>query len=187
MGYSQKRQRRHLSSAILRTVALAVDEPVLSVRRLEKVYPNGTVALKDANFDVAAATVHGLIGANGAGKSTLIKILSGAISASSGEIIWRGERRDWCRPADAAAAGIATIHQHIPLAGTLSVRENVFLASTAAVARLAPGTRSLRRFAPGARLRHRSGGNRRRSPDRAPADGFDPPGPRRRCRSSDHG
>jgi ribose transport system ATP-binding protein len=109
---------------------LAVNKPVLSVRRLEKVYPNGTVALKDANFDVAGATIHGLIGANGAGKSTLIKILSGAISPSGGEIIWRGERRRWRRPADAAAAGIATIHQHIPLAGTLSVRENVFLAST---------------------------------------------------------
>jgi ribose transport system ATP-binding protein len=96
---------------------------------LEKVYPNGTAALKNASFDIAGATIHGLIGANGAGKSTLIKILSGAIQASGGEIVWRGEQRNWRRPAEAAAAGIATIHQHIPLAGTLSVRENVFLAS----------------------------------------------------------
>ena len=108
---------------------MAVSEPVLSVRRLEKVYPNGTAALKNASFDIAGATIHGLIGANGAGKSTLIKILSGAIAASGGEILWRGEARAWRRPAEAAAAGIATIHQHIPLAGTLSVRENVFLAS----------------------------------------------------------
>jgi ribose transport system ATP-binding protein len=104
-------------------------DEVLSVRRLEKVYPNGTVALKNASFDIAGATIHGLIGANGAGKSTLIKILSGAIPASAGEIIWLNERREWRRPADAAAAGITTIHQHIPLAGTLSVRENVFIAS----------------------------------------------------------
>jgi ribose transport system ATP-binding protein len=106
-----------------------VSEPVLSVRRLEKVYPNGTAALKNATFDVAGATIHGLIGANGAGKSTLIKILSGAIPASGGQIVWCGERRSWRSPAEAAATGIATIHQHIPLAGTLSVRENVFLAS----------------------------------------------------------
>jgi ribose transport system ATP-binding protein len=106
-----------------------VSEPVLSVRRLGKIYPNGTVALKNASFDVAGAAVHGLIGANGAGKSTLIEILSGAIPATSGEIIWCSERRVWRKPADAAATGIATIHQHIPLAGTLSVRENVFLAS----------------------------------------------------------
>jgi ribose transport system ATP-binding protein len=109
---------------------LAGTEPALSVRRLEKVYPNGTIALKNASFDIAGATIHGLIGANGAGKSTLIKILSGAIAASGGDILWHGERREWRRPADAAAAGIATIHQHVPLAGTLSVRENVFLAST---------------------------------------------------------
>jgi ribose transport system ATP-binding protein len=108
---------------------LADQEPVLSVRRIEKVYPNGTTALRNASFDVAGATIHGLVGANGAGKSTLIKILSGAIAASGGDIVWRGESCAWRRPADAAAAGIATIHQHIPLAGTLSVRENVFLAS----------------------------------------------------------
>ena len=106
-----------------------MNEPVLSVRRLEKVYPNGTAALKNATFDVAGATIHGLIGANGAGKSTLIKILSGAIPASGGQIVWCGESRSWRSPAEAAATGIATIHQHIPLAGTLSVRENVFLAS----------------------------------------------------------
>ena len=106
-----------------------VNEPVLSIRRLGKVYPNGTAALKNATFDVAGATIHGLIGANGAGKSTLIKILSGAIPASSGEIVWCGDGRAWRNPAEAAATGIATIHQHIPLASTLSVRENVFLAS----------------------------------------------------------
>jgi ribose transport system ATP-binding protein len=108
---------------------LVANEAALSIRRLEKVYPNGTAALKNASFDVAGATIHGLIGANGAGKSTLIKILSGAIAASGGEIVWRGERHTWRNPAEAAATGIATIHQHIPLAGTLSVQENVFLAS----------------------------------------------------------
>ena len=54
----------------------------ISVKAIEKIYPNGTVALRNASFDVASETIHGLIGANGAGKSTLIKILSGAIPAS---------------------------------------------------------------------------------------------------------
>jgi ribose transport system ATP-binding protein len=106
-----------------------LNQPVLSVKAVEKIYPNGTVALKSASFDVAGETIHGLIGANGAGKSTLIKILSGVIAASGGQIVWRGTSRVWRNPADAAANGIATIHQHIPLAPTLSVQENVFLAS----------------------------------------------------------
>jgi ribose transport system ATP-binding protein len=106
-----------------------MNQPILSVKAVEKVYPNRTVALKNASFDVAGETIHGLIGANGAGKSTLIKILSGVIPASGGQIVWRGTSRIWRNPADAAANGIATIHQHIPLAPTLSVQENVFLAS----------------------------------------------------------
>lgn len=104
------------------------DEPLLVIDRLEKVYPNGTTALKGVSFAVDAGRVHGLIGANGAGKSSLIRILSGAAHASGGRIVWLGSPRDWRSPADAMRAGIATIYQNIPLAGTLSVIENVFLA-----------------------------------------------------------
>jgi ribose transport system ATP-binding protein len=102
--------------------------PLLELERLQKVYPNGTAALRAVDLTVRAAAVHGLLGANGAGKSTLIRILSGASRASAGEIRWRGGRVSWSRPAQARAAGIATLHQQIPLVGTLSVLENVFLA-----------------------------------------------------------
>ena len=100
---------------------------LLQVERLEKVFPNGTAALRGVDLVVRRGTVHGLLGANGAGKSTLIKILSGAQSATAGTILWRGERVRWKRPSEPRAAGIATLHQHIPLVGTLSVLENVFL------------------------------------------------------------
>ncbi|HEV2441773.1 MAG TPA: sugar ABC transporter ATP-binding protein [Steroidobacteraceae bacterium] len=102
--------------------------PLLTLQRLEKVYPNGTVALRGVDLTVRSGTVHGLLGANGAGKSTLIRILSGASRATAGNILWRGEHVSWSRPAQARAAGIATLHQQIPLVGTLSVLENVFLA-----------------------------------------------------------
>jgi ribose transport system ATP-binding protein len=102
--------------------------PLLQLERLEKVYPNGTAALRGVDLTIREGTVHGLLGANGAGKSTLIRILSGASRATAGDILWRGERVSWSRPAQARAAGIATLHQQIPLVGTLSVLENVFLA-----------------------------------------------------------
>jgi ribose transport system ATP-binding protein len=100
---------------------------LLQLESLEKVFPNGTIALRGVDLLVRGSTVHGLLGANGAGKSTLIKILSGAQSATAGTILWRGEQVRWKRPSEPKAAGIATLHQHIPLVGTLSVLENVFL------------------------------------------------------------
>lgn len=105
-----------------------VPPTLLALERLEKIYPSGTAALRGVDLAVRAGTVHGLLGANGAGKSTLIRILSGAAHATAGDIRWRGERVRWSRPAQARAAGIATLHQQIPLVGTLSVLENVFLA-----------------------------------------------------------
>ena len=101
--------------------------PLLRLEQVEKTFPNGTVALRGVDLEVVSGRVHGLLGANGAGKSTLIKILCGAIAATRGRILWRGQRVDWRNPRDAALAGVATIHQHIPLVPTLSVLENVFL------------------------------------------------------------
>jgi ribose transport system ATP-binding protein len=104
-----------------------VMKPLLQLERIGKVYPNGTMALRAVDLAVQSGTVHGLLGANGAGKSTLIKVLSGAVSASVGQIYWRGKAVQWRRPSQPKAAGVASLHQHIPLVGTLSVLENVFL------------------------------------------------------------
>ena len=100
---------------------------LLCLEQVRKTFPNGTVALRGVDLQVERGRVHGLLGANGAGKSTLIKILSGAFPATAGRVVWRGELAQWRRPAEANAAGVATIHQHIPLVPTLSVLENVFL------------------------------------------------------------
>jgi ribose transport system ATP-binding protein len=104
-----------------------VDAPLLELRGLEKVWPNGTIALRGVDLTVRAGKVHGLLGANGAGKSTLIKVLAGAIPASGGSIEWRGEPVRWTSPRAVRAGGIATIYQHIPLVPTLSVLENMLL------------------------------------------------------------
>ena len=48
-------------------------------------------ALDDVNLKVSRQEIVGLLGDNGAGKSTLIKVLSGALRATSGEIYVRGK------------------------------------------------------------------------------------------------
>ena len=88
---------------------------------------DGVPALREARLRVRAGEVHGLIGQNGAGKSTLIKILSGALHADAGQILFGGEAARFADPIAAQAAGIATIHQEISLVALRSVAENIFL------------------------------------------------------------
>ncbi|SDA10700.1 sugar ABC transporter ATP-binding protein [Sphingomonas sp. NFR15] len=101
--------------------------PLLTLAGVTKTWPNGTVALRGVDLTVVPGRVHGLLGANGAGKSTLIKILSGAIPATGGDIIWRGQSARWTSPRSARAAGVATLYQHIPLVPTLSAADNILL------------------------------------------------------------
>lgn len=105
----------------------AAGEVLLELRGVTKEFPNGTRALKGVDLAVRRGAVHGLVGANGAGKSTLIKCVSGVQPVSDGTISWEGRPRVWKDPGDAQGAGLATIHQHVPLVPTLSALENVFL------------------------------------------------------------
>jgi ribose transport system ATP-binding protein len=100
---------------------------LLEARDITKQFANGTIALHGVSMAVDEGSIHGLVGANGAGKSTLFKIVAGALPPNGGGLRWRGEDVSWSSPADSHAAGVSTIHQHIPLVPTLTVLENVYL------------------------------------------------------------
>ncbi|WP_420641502.1 ABC transporter ATP-binding protein [Candidatus Leptofilum sp.] len=68
-------------------------------------------ANNDVTLTVAGGTIHGLLGENGAGKSTLMKVLSGFISADSGEIMLNGRSVTFNSPADAIQNGVGMLHQ----------------------------------------------------------------------------
>ena len=87
----------------------------------------GVTALCDGNLSAAAGEVHLLLGENGAGKSTLMKIVAGMEHRDSGRMLWQGRDAAFRTPAEAAAAGIAMVHQESLLAPHLSVAENIFL------------------------------------------------------------
>ena len=84
-------------------------------------------ALENVNLTVRRGEVVGLLGDNGAGKSTLIKVLSGAVPASSGEIHVKGRRVEMKGTSDAIANGIETIYQDSALVTQLSIARNLFL------------------------------------------------------------
>jgi simple sugar transport system ATP-binding protein len=84
-------------------------------------------ALNDVTFTVRENEIVGLLGDNGAGKSTLIKILSGALTADSGDIYMHGKKIDIRNTPDAIALGIETIYQDSALVTQLSIARNLFL------------------------------------------------------------
>ncbi|EEC9780083.1 sugar ABC transporter ATP-binding protein [Escherichia coli] len=102
--------------------------PVLEMRNIAKAFGK-FYALKGVDLTVYPGEIHALMGENGAGKSTLMKVLAGAYTATSGEILIDGKPFHIRTPKDALSAGITLIYQEMQLAPNLSVAENIFLGS----------------------------------------------------------
>ncbi len=98
---------------------------MLRLEGVSKVY-SGTIAVKQADFEVRRGAVNVLVGENGAGKSTLMKIIAGVERPTVGRIVLDGEAVVFDEPADAMAHGIGMVFQELNLFGNLSVAENVF-------------------------------------------------------------
>lgn len=76
---------------------------------------------------VMPGEVHAIIGENGAGKSTLMRLLSGHLQPTRGEVRVDGEPAHLSGPVDAEARGIVLVHQEILLAPDLTVAQNLYL------------------------------------------------------------
>jgi simple sugar transport system ATP-binding protein len=101
-------------------------EELIRMQNIAKSY--GSIrAIEDVTLTVAESEIVGLLGDNGAGKSTLIKILSGAVRATSGDIFIRGQKVEMRSARDAISRGIETIYQDSALVPQLSIARNLFL------------------------------------------------------------
>lgn len=101
-------------------------EDLIRMVNIKKAY--GKVqALRGVDFSVRRGEIVGLLGDNGAGKSTLIKVLSGAITASSGDIYVNGKKATIRNTTDAINHSIETIYQDSALVTQLSIARNLFL------------------------------------------------------------
>ncbi len=93
-----------------------------------QVFSQALSALKDFTVHWEGGKIHALIGRNGAGKSTLVRILTGALSPTTGTITpeWQIPRR-FRSPVDAHRVGIAAVCQELSLLPDVNVVENVLL------------------------------------------------------------
>ena len=102
--------------------------PRLELRGVTKRYADLT-ANDAVSLSVAPGEIHAVLGENGAGKSTLMKIIYGAVQADAGEIFWEGEKVAMSSPAVARRLGVGMVYQHFSLFETVSVVENIALAT----------------------------------------------------------
>ena len=103
-------------------------QPLLSVRGITKAF-SGLTALSDVTFDVPSGQITGVIGPNGAGKTTLFNVIAGTFPPTEGQVLFRGEPVTGMPAHQIARTGIARTYQLMKPFGTLSVRDNVMIAS----------------------------------------------------------
>ncbi|MGJ7536111.1 MULTISPECIES: sugar ABC transporter ATP-binding protein [unclassified Variovorax] len=99
--------------------------PVLELKGIHKQF-GGIPVLRDVQLRLYPGEIHALMGQNGAGKSTLIKVLTGVLPSSGGEIFLDGQPIHPHSPLEAQKLGISTVYQEVNLCPNLSVAENVF-------------------------------------------------------------
>jgi ribose transport system ATP-binding protein len=86
--------------------------------------------LHGIDISVQPGEIHALLGANGSGKSTFVKVLTGRIQATDGQLTVGNNRSGPIKsPSDAFALGIRAVHQETPLIDSMSVAENVAIRS----------------------------------------------------------
>src|SRR5439155_20322815 len=94
--------------------------PLVEMRGISRAFAR-VAALQNVDLTVYRNEMVALLGDNGAGKSTLIKILAGALSADTGEILLDGRKVSIDSPRDAKDLGIETVYQDLALCDNLDV------------------------------------------------------------------
>ena len=99
---------------------------MIEVSHLTKQYGNH-LAVDDVSFTVADGQICGLLGLNGAGKSTIMNILTGYLSATSGQVTVAGHPLP--EEADAAKACVGYLPEQPPLYPEMTVQEYLTFAA----------------------------------------------------------
>lgn len=89
------------------------------------------LAVENVSLEVGKGKVVIVLGANGAGKTSILKVISGLLQPSQGEIRFEGQRLDGLAAFQIARAGIAHVPEGRRLFPLLSVADNLKLGAGA--------------------------------------------------------
>lgn len=101
---------------------------LLQITNVSK-YFRGLVALMNVSLTVREGQIKGLIGPNGAGKTTLFNCIAGALTPTSGEILFRGRSIVGLPSYEIAHIGICRTFQNIQTFAGMTVLEHVLVGS----------------------------------------------------------
>jgi branched-chain amino acid transport system ATP-binding protein len=104
------------------------DQPILELRNVRAGYGSIDV-LHGVNLTIGRGEVVALLGPNGAGKSTTIKVISGLLRLSAGQLIVAGRDVTGAAASSLARAGLCTIPEGRGIFPNLTVRENLIMAT----------------------------------------------------------
>jgi multiple sugar transport system ATP-binding protein len=90
--------------------------------KITKRYPDGTIGVHEASFEIADGEFVILVGPSGCGKSTMLNMIAGLEDISDGELRIAGERVNEKAPKD---RDIAMVFQSYALYPHMTVRENM--------------------------------------------------------------
>ncbi len=102
------------------------EKPILEVRDVVKDF-GGVRAVDHCSLEIMPGHITGLIGPNGAGKTTLFNLMSGAISPTSGEILFHGQRIDGTSMHQTFELGLVRTFQIPREMKRMTVLENLML------------------------------------------------------------
>ena len=86
----------------------------LSLKNVTKAYPNGFVAVKDFNLEIADKEFVIFVGPSGCGKSTTLRMIAGLEDISSGELYIDGKLMNDVEPKDRDRHGIPELRSVSP-------------------------------------------------------------------------
>lgn len=98
-------------------------KPYLSLKGIDRFF-GITKALQKVDLDIYEGEVIGLVGPNGAGKSTMMKILTGVLPKTAGQIIYNGVPEENYNAKIAKQIGVSCAYQDLSLCTNLSIFEN---------------------------------------------------------------
>ena len=116
------------TATAISTISPVTPQPILELRGVRSCY-GAIEVLHGVDLSLRPGEVMAVLGPNGAGKTTTLKVLAGLHPLAGGDVWLAGRRVNGARPDDLARVGLCLIPEGRGIFPSLTVRENLLMAT----------------------------------------------------------